>query len=199
MSYKVESDKLSVEQSLQIITDVIEEAKSRFEENGIIYIFWGILIPTACLSQFVLLKNEYYDIHLYPYFLMPVGAALTFFYFSKKQKPKSNLIFKINLYIWSMLSINMLLLSFLFGSILQNHLIPIILLLMSIGLLISGISIKSKLLILPAIFVNLSNFIAFYLSYSHQLLLISVVAIVAFFIPGVILLIYDKRKKCSKI
>ena len=81
----METDTLSPKQSLELITQVIAQARNKFEENGFIYIFWGILIAIASISQFILLKKEYYDIHWYPYLLMPMGSIYSVYYFSKKK------------------------------------------------------------------------------------------------------------------
>ena len=192
-------NKLSTEESLQIITDVIQEAKNRFEGNGISYVFWGILLTIVSLSQFILLKNQYYNIHFYPYFLMPVGTGVAWYYSSKKKKNKHNLISKIVSYSWLLIGLNTMCLGFLLGGLLKEFLIPIILLLLAVGLFVSAVSIKSSWLVCSSIFTNFSSFVAFYLEYIHQVLALSAVALIALLIPGVILLLSQKQRKCSKI
>jgi len=192
----METDKLSPEKSLELITQVITQARNKFEENGFIYMFWGILIAITSISQFVLLKNEYYSINWYPYLLMPIGAIYSSIYFSKKKrKNKQNLISKIVSALWIVLSINMMILGFLFGNNLKENLIPIILILLSIGTIVSGTSIKSKLLLYSGIFIGLSAFSAFYIEWIYQPLLMGVVSIITILIPGVILMAQHKRKE----
>ena len=192
----METDKLSPEKSLELITHVITQARNRFEENGFIYMFWGALIAVASFSQFILLKNEYYNIHHYPYLLIPIGAIYSFVYYSKKRgKSKYNLISKIIFALWIALSLNMLVLGFLFSSHLKENLIPIILILLSIGTIVSGTSIKSKLLLYSGIFIGLSAFIGFYLEWIYQPLLMGVVSIITVLIPGIILMVQHKRNE----
>ena len=191
----METQNLTPEKSLEIITQVIREAKTKFEENGFIYVFWGTLITIASISQFVLLKNEYYNINYYPYFLMPLGGIYTGYYFSKKKKNKHNQISKIMAIAWIAISLNMMFLAFIFASVLKESLTPILLVLLGIGILISGGAIKSKLLLVSGIFINISGFICFKLDWINHSLLMSIVSIIAILIPGIILMIEHKKKQ----
>lgn len=185
----METDKLSPEESLELITQTIIQARNRFEENGFIYMFWGALIGITSISQFVLLKNDYIDINWYPYLLMPLGAIYSIIYYSKKErKNKQNLINKIISVLWIVLSINMMVLGFSFADNLKENLIPIILILLSIGVIVSGVSIKSKLLLYSGIFISLSAFSGFYLEWIYQPLLMGISSIIAVLTPGAILM-----------
>ncbi len=192
----MKTEKISAEKSLELITEVIAQARKKFEENGFIFMFWGALIAIASFSQFALLKNQYYAIHWYPYFLMPLGAIYSFYYFSKKERRyKHNQISIIVSYAWFFLSINTLALGFIFGPLLKANLIPVILILLAVGTIISGISIKSRLLLISGILINFSAFAGFYLQMIYQPLLMGLIGIVAVLIPGIILMIQYKKKQ----
>ena len=191
----MELDKLSPEQSLELISQVITQARNKFEENGFIYIFWGTLIAISSISQFVLLKNGYYNINWYPHLLMPIGAIYSAIYFSKKKRKRTqNLIGKILSALWIVLSINMMILGFIFVNNLKENLIPVIIILLSIGIVVSGTSIKSKLLIYSGFFISLSAFICFYLEWTYHPLLLGIVSIIAILTPGIILMVQNKKK-----
>lgn len=191
----MKTEKLSAEKSLELITEVIAQARKKFEENGFIFMLWGVLIAIAAIGQFVLLKNEYYATNWYPYLLMPIGVLYSFYYFSKKErKSKHNQISAIVSYAWVFLSINMLVLGFLFGRILRESLIPVILILLAVGTIISGVSVRSRLLLFSGILINLSAFAGFYIPILYQPLLMGIVAIIAVFIPGIILMVQYKKK-----
>lgn len=191
----METDKLSPEKSLELITQVITQARNKFAENGFIYMFWGALIAITSISQFVLLKNEYYDINYYPYFLMPIGGIFTGYYFSKKKKNKHNQISKIVSSTWIVLSLNMLILGFLFAPALKESLTPIILILLSLGIIVSGVSIKSRLLLFSGVFINISALLCFKIDWIYHPLLMGIVSIVAILIPGIILMFQHKRNE----
>jgi len=192
----METDKFSPEKSLKLITEVITQARNKFEENGFIYMFWGILIAIASIGQFILLKNEYYEINWYPYLLMPIGAIYSAVYYSKKEgKRTRNLLSRIIYTLWIVLSINMMILGFLFANNLKGSLIPVILILLSIGTIVSGTSIKSRLLLYSGFIIGLSAFICFYIDWIYHPLLMGIVAIIAVLIPGVLLMVQHKKKE----
>jgi len=192
----MKSHQLTPEKSFEIITQIIDEARTRFMENGFIYVFWGALSAIASISQFVLLKYEYYSINYYPYFLMPLGVIFTRYYFSKKKKKsKQNQIGKILSIVWGVLSLNIMILGFLFAAELRESLVPIILVLLGIGMVISGGTVKSNLILYAGIAINISGLICFNLEWIYHPLLLGIVSIFAIFIPGVILMIKHKKEQ----
>ena len=174
---------------------MITQAKNKFEENGFIYMFWGALITIASIGQFILLKKEHYDINWYPYLLMPIGALYAGYYFSKKKrKSNHNQISKIISATWIILSLNIMILGFIFSPTLKENLIPILLILLSVGVMTSGIAIKSKMLLFSGLFINLSAFVCYNLDWIYHPLLIGIVSLVAVFTPGMLLMIQHKSK-----
>lgn len=191
----MESNKITPEKSFEIITQIINEAKLKFEENGFIYVFWGVLISIASLSQFILLKNEYYDINYYPYFLMPFGWIYTGYYFYKKKENKQNQISKMIGIAWIVITLNIMILGFVFAVVLKEHLMPFILILVGIGTIISGGSIKNKLILYSGLVINISGIFCFKLEWIYHSLLLGIVSIIALLIPGLILMIEHKKKQ----
>jgi hypothetical protein len=191
----MEKDELSPEKSFELITQIIIQARNKFTENGFIYVFWGALIAIASISQFILLKNNYYNINWYPYLLMPIGFIYSGIYFSKKKGiSKKNQISKIVSSSWIILSINMMILGFLFFPALQKNLIPVLLILLSIGIFISGVALKSRMLLFSAIFINISAFLCFKIEWIYHPLLMGIVSVVAVLIPGILLMVQHKGK-----
>ncbi|MFV0266757.1 MAG: hypothetical protein ACK5HT_06445 [Draconibacterium sp.] len=156
--------------------------------------FWGALIALTSIGQYVLFKSEFYEINWYPYLLMPVGGIYSWVYFSRKKKSSPNQISRIISCAWIVLSLNMMLLGFLFWPSLKENLIPVLLILLSIGIIISGVSVQSKILLLSGLLINVSAFICFKIEQAFQPLMMGIVAIVAVLIPGILLMIKQKRK-----
>lgn len=191
----MENQKLTPEKSFEIITQVISEAKSKFEENGFIYAFWGLLGTIASLSQFILLKNGYYNINYYPYFLMLLGAIYSAYYIYKKGRGRQNQISKLVSFSWIALTLNVFILGFLLAGILKQQLIPVILILVGIGTIVSGNAIKSKLIIYSGVIINLAGLICFRIEWIYQPLLLGIVSAIAILIPGIILMVEHKKRK----
>jgi len=199
----MESQKFTPQESLQLISQVIEEAKSRFEENGFIYVFWGILVAAVAYAQFILLQNKYYDINWYPYLLMPLGMVFTIFYYIRKGKQTnsrknqiSNMISKM----WLSLGINKMILGFAFAPVLAENLSPIILILLSIGILVSAVALKSNILFISGIFINIAGIVCFKIAWGYQPLVLGTAALVAIAIPGMIMMRnYQKKNAVASV
>ncbi len=184
------------EKSLELIAEAIAEARSKFEENGLIYLFWGLLIALATIGQFVLLKTGHQDINWYPYLLMPLGFAASGIYFSRKgRQKKPNLIETITAYSWLLLALNMLVLGFVFATVLQQFLIPVILILQGIGMFVSGSAIRNKLLTYAGVLVNISGLVALRVAWVYQPLLAGIVALIAVALPGLLLMIKHRKNR----
>ena len=66
--------------SLKIIQEIINQRKQKYEENGFFFIFWGILISVAGITQFLMYQ---FDFHFSKsgfvwLILMPLGFIFTF-------------------------------------------------------------------------------------------------------------------------
>lgn len=191
----MENQKLTPEKSFELITQVINEAKSRFEGNGFIYAFWGLLGALAAFGQFLLFKNGYNSINYYPYFIMPLGAIYTGYYFYKKGRSGQNQIGKMVSIAWIAVVLNIFILGFLLPGILKQQLIPVILILLGIGTIVSAGAIKNRLILYSGVVINFAGLACFSLEWIYQPLLLGIVSVVAILIPGIILMVEHKRRQ----
>ncbi len=191
----MEDQNLTPEKSFELINQVINAAKTRFEENGFIYAFWGLLGTVAALGQFILLKNGYYSINYYPYFVMPLGAIYTVYYYYKKGRSGQNQISRMVSISWTAVVLNIFILGFLLPVILRQQIIPIILILLGIGTIVSASAIKSKLKLYSGVIINLAGLACFRLEWIYQPLLLGIVFAIAILIPGIILMVVHKRRQ----
>ncbi len=191
----MEDQNLTPEKSFELINQVINAAKTKFEENGFIYAFWGLLGTVAALGQFILLKNGYYSINYYPYFVMPLGAIYTVYYYYKKGRSGQNQISRMVSISWTAVVLNIFILGFLLPVILRQQIIPIILILLGIGTIVSASAIKSKLKLYSGVIINLAGLACFRLEWIYQPLLLGIVFAIAILIPGIILMVVHKRRQ----
>ncbi len=182
------------EESFQLIDSVIQKAKSRFEENGIPFILWGVIIALCSYAQAYMISINMSRESWYPYLIMPfVGIGLFIYYYYKKKNSTPNPLASIYGRLWQFVGLNIMLIAFGFNGYLQNNLVPIILLLMGIATLLSGSYIKSKVLFFSGLIINTSAFISFFLSWEQQPLLMGTVSIFALLIPGILLRLNHKK------
>ncbi|MEM1328511.1 MAG: hypothetical protein AAGI23_21325 [Bacteroidota bacterium] len=190
-------DQRVAQAQLDLINEVISNTKARLEQNGGTFLFWGILLTVASAAQFVLIQMEYYSISYYPYFAALFGWIYTIRKYAvgrKTKTRKSNILGKAVQSIWIHVGINAALLGFLLAIELGDHLIPVILLVVSAGVLLSGVIIKHRYIFFAGIFCNLAAYLAFFIPYGFQPLLTSIVYFAVMVVPGY-LLIKDYRRR----
>ena len=66
--------------SLKIIQEIINQRKQKYEENGFFFIFWGILISVAGITQFLMYQFDFHfsKLGFVWLILMPLGFIFTF-------------------------------------------------------------------------------------------------------------------------
>lgn len=185
----MENENLSPQQSFDLISQVIQDARTKFEEDGVIYTMWGVLVIIASLGQYYLLTNGHQDINYYPYFLMPIGGVISAWYYRRKAsgiKPgsKAGQIGNFNQALWITCSINILIVGFGLGYKIGIFVTPMILVILSIGLTLSGSMLKSNVLLYSGIFTNIVGIVAFFMDPIYHPLVNAVVGLIAMFIPG---------------
>jgi hypothetical protein len=185
----MESKEFTPSESLSLIANVISEAKSRFKDNGFSFIFMGLSIFIASFSQFVLLKLKYYQINYYPYFIMPVAAAITFFYYKKKRNSTKsiNIIGTLFTIISAIMGINLMIAGFFFWGKFGIALIPFMLIILAIWSALTGVIIKNRVFLISGIVINIIAYLSFYVVREYHPLILSLVSLIGFVIPGIML------------
>jgi hypothetical protein len=125
---------------------------------------------------------------------MPIGWIVSWVYYSKKAPSKTNPLGRSLGFLWAIIGINILILGFFFGSFLTTSLIPIILILLGIGIFVSGGIIRVGLLIFSGIILNISGLVCFYLDSQDHPLIMGIAAILAILIPGLLLKLNSKKE-----
>ncbi len=196
LNISLKTENLSALESLEMITNVIQEARYRFEESGFTYVVWGILVAIGGIGQYTLLRVGLYEINYYPYFLMPLGGLITYLHYRKKQDfHQNNPLIRAFGYMWILLSINMSLLGFLFFPQMGVSLIPVLLVMMGIGTIVSGVSVQSTLIWGAGLLINMAGLICFKLPFQEQPLLLGIIGLLAMFLPGILLM--QKQRKAN--
>jgi hypothetical protein len=191
----MENKELTPSESLALISDIILEAKSRFQDNGFSFIFLGLCCFAASFGQFSLLKLGYNQINYYPYFIMPLAGVVTYFYYKKKRgvvRPKNQISSVLSI-LGAAIGLNVMVAGFLFWDKFGIGLIPFILILFSIWSILTGVLIKNKISIVSGVLINVIAFFAFFIEREYHPLVLSVVSLLGFVFPG-ILFNYSQKK-----
>ena len=189
----MKSKEFTPKESFELINQVINQAKSRFEENGFAFMLWGGAIALCCFGQSYLLHNGMGPQSWYPYLFLPLLSIYTMFYNSRKHSSQHNPLNRISSRLWIFTGFNILIIAFGFNGFLQSNLVPIILILWGIATSVTGSFIRSKLLLFSGVILNLSAYAAFFIPWKQHPLLTGFVSLIAFLVPGILL--YFKHKQ----
>lgn len=190
LNYKVMEKELSPEQSLQLISRMISEVKSDYREKGFLYLLWGWLVLGAGLIHYVLLLTNLVQAKFawfsWPLFML-TGGVITFIHKWKQGnsgKPASY----VTRHMWSLyLAFVVTLIVSLVAAGNFEVSYPFIMLLYGMTSFAAGFGLKFKPLWIGGILSWLIGAIAFQLPFETQLLLLCLVVVISYLIPGYIL------------
>ncbi len=180
---------LTPEESLRLITQTIDETKEKFKESGHIFVFWGILIFTVTLTQFIFIQTGLKNYTGWPCFLYPLGGFYMYAFFRKRDirnnTPKTVVGSMITI-LGAVLGVNFMILGFFFYDRLGDALFPFYLIVMAFWIILIGTSIKFKPIVICGFIVNIIGFVALFFEWQYQLLFMSLAAVIGFIIPGLL-------------
>jgi uncharacterized membrane protein YfcA len=178
-----ETEKLSPQQSLDLIQAMINETKGNVRDNSFYYLFWGWVLIVAHVGSFTLSKIEFE----YPFavWLIVIPAwIISFVYGSRqrnKQKRTTTHLERVNITLWVSFGVLAVVIPF-FGSFINYQINPMILLVGSMATLASGVILKFK----PFIFF-VFGLSCFFFSNEHQSLLSALAIALGYLVPGYLL------------
>lgn len=175
------------QESFQIIKEMIENEKVRFNENGFVYLFWGWLAILAATLQYILMYFDF-ERNYYAWFLMLLGGVfMVFYYRNKTERVSMPLTGRVLSYAWIVIGLNIFIFAFLFPITAGKVLLFFILSMIGVGTVISGALIRFSWLIYGGIICNILAFITLMVGYSYWNLISILAIIFADLIPGYML------------
>lgn len=192
----MENSTLTPEQSLLLITRTIEETKERFRENGHILVFWGIMMLIVIGSQLILSLMELYKFTMYPVFLYPLSGVYMIYIWrnAKKKNLPRTIIGNILGNIGWIIGMNLMVMGFLFSSQLGDALAPVFIILLSLLVIISGLTIKYRPLIIGGALMNIIGLATFFLARDYHGFSMMLGAVVGLIVPGILLNIARRKE-----
>lgn len=176
-------------ESMVLIASMINKAKNRFSENGLLYLWWGWIVFACCIIQFIALyffnENAWYV-----WLSTWVMAIIQIFIIKKKRKTQKVNTYteEINGFVWLAFFICLMLSLFIVSySGNQKLIYPILLVLYGMPIFLSGVILKFKPLISGSICCWVFSVLALFILPEFQLLLVAVAVVLAWIIPGYLL------------
>jgi uncharacterized membrane protein len=183
-----EEKMMTGEESLKIITEMINKTKVNIRQGSFHLLFWGWLITVCSLSEWLIIKLTSYPHPYYVWILVIPGAIVSMIYGSVNgRKAKVNTYADI-LYMWTWIG-------FLFSAIVlfivqaksMETVTPYILLLAGFPTFLSGFIIKFRPLIIGGICFWIVSLLVHFASPSLAPLGTPVAMLIGYLIPGYML------------
>ena len=182
---------MSHEESLQLITKMINSSKDNLKNNSVFFLLWGWLVLSASIIHFVLIQIPYRYAWL-PWPVMMVAGAIASVVIGIRIGKKTKVITyfdKMLIYLWYGFFVIVLIIVVLgnLGKLNWQEIQGIIMLLYGLGTFVSGGVLKFKPLIIGGILSWILAIAAFFVAYQYVLLLVAVSIIIAYLVPGYML------------
>ena len=186
-----DSENLSAQQSLDIITSMIDQAKGNVQRNSFYFLLWGWVVVLANLGMFTLSILHYK--HPYIVWVITIPAWLYTLYHSFKSstdKTATSHFDRISAALWICYAICIFTLV-VFGYKINYQLNAVILIVSAIPTFVSGVLLKFRPLMLGGVAFWIFGIVNFLVSNEIQPLIGAVAIFCGYLVPGYLL----KNKK----
>ncbi|RLD65244.1 MAG: hypothetical protein DRI95_09140 [Bacteroidetes bacterium] len=181
----------SEQDSLKLISEMLENTKARFNENGFFYLLWGWLVLIASLLHFTLLYTDFQHPYIgWPVIMMGGGIVSGIAGYRKGKDAKvSTFIDRSMIFLWIGFVISLLILFaiVIIGHIKWHLLSILIIALYGLPTFVSGGILKFKPLIYGALACWVLAIISLFVQEEYVILLSAISVIFAYLIPGYML------------
>ncbi len=192
----MESQKLTNEQSLALIGEMIQQTKQNLSKGGSFYfLLWGWVIAIANIGHYLI---DYFDWYHAPYimWLLTIPAFIATIVYSVRSKREALITTHLDrsyYSIWIGISVTIFILIAFMPVLEYNH-NPVILCLAAIGTLQSGFMIRFRPLIIGSGLLFAGAIIGFIMGGLDQYLIAGISVIVGYLIPGYMLRKFEKSE-----
>lgn len=184
---EAENTNLTPQQSLDLITRMIDQAKGNIQRNAFYFLFWGWVVALANLGMYVLAKLDYQ--HPYAIWLITIPAWVYTMVTSLRNKGNRSLathLDRISSSMWLAFGVCIFTLVA-FGSSINYQLGPVILLIAAIPTFASGVIMKFKPLMIGGVLFWVCSIVSFLVGRDLQPLVGALAIGAGYLVPGYML------------
>ena len=178
---------MTAEQSLALITDMIDQAKGKVQRNAFYFLLWGWVVLIANIGMFLLIKLQYP--HPYIVWLITIPAWGYTMYTAitrSKEKVTATHLDRISSSLWISFGICVATLVS-FGFRINFQINPVVLLFCSIPTFMSGVILRFKPLMFGGVMFWLFAIVSFIFGNEYQFLSGAGAIAFGYLIPGYLL------------
>jgi hypothetical protein len=195
---ETEEKELSPQESLSLISSMINKTKDVVADNSFYFLFWGWLVFVCCITSFVLKMYVHYPGHAMVWLLMPIGGVLSGIYSARQAKTVRTKTFVDDAlsHLWIALAIAFLLMILI--NILSRNgwetAFTYYILLYAIGTFVTGRLLKFKPLVIGALINFVLAVISVKFDADYKLLIGALAILTSYIIPGHLLRMRYKKQ-----
>lgn len=186
---KTKHDNLNPQESLELITSMINQAKGNIGRSSFYFLLWGWVIALCNFGMYVIFKFTSFP-HNAPYIWLLVVPAwiITLIHANKQQKQRgaTTHLDEINKWLWITMAISILPVWF-FGAKLNWMINAIVMMPIGSATFLSGIIIRFRPLILGGITFWFAGIACYLVTPSEQILIGGLAVMLGYLIPGYML------------
>ncbi len=186
--------------SLQLIQSVIELRRRKYEENGLMLLFWGALVTIAGVGQFIMIKMGKGNLSGWIWVLTMIPGFI-FTFVSKIRdninKVKSSQTPDYLGWVWAFAGILAMLNGLVFGGYFGKGVTLMVFTPLLLVGLVSAINIKNSLWIISSLSGTVIAYVSIFVPFMYHSLMSALIICVICVIPG--LNLYIKHKKNSNV
>jgi hypothetical protein len=174
------------QEALMVIRGMIAQAKTGLKGQSYMFLLWGWLVFLAALSQYGLMKWGNADYEGYPWLVMLVIGIPGSIYYGirgRKHGQPGTYINTFMKYLWTAFGVSLFIVLFFTGKM-QLFTYPMLMVLYGIGTFVTGGALNFRPLVLGGIACWVLAFVAFYVPFDVQLLLLALSILLSYIIPG---------------
>jgi hypothetical protein len=187
----------SPEESLRVISSMIESTKNSLMDSSHYYLLWGWAVMLASIGQYVLKSIIHYPQPYLVWLIIPVVLIIHVFLIvrDRKREKVNTFINEAGTYLWTALGFAFFSTAFLFTKIGSEYCYPFYIVLYGIGTYVSGRLIKFKPLFIGGIICFFLAIICAYLDLDSQVFVLALAILVSYLIPGYLLRAKFKKQQ----
>lgn len=187
----MQEEKLSPEQSLQVIDSMINRARDTFSENGHLYLLWGWVILFCSLGHFFMEQVLHYDKPWLIWMLTWVAIIYQGFYIARRNRKRRVRTYTDDIikYVWLVFAICTFLIVFLDAQRTENSNQVNLAFVVMYGMptFLSGIILRFRPLLIGATACWALALLSLLVPPAYYMLLVAAAMITAWIIPGYLL------------
>jgi len=182
------NENLSAQQSFDLITSMIRQAKGNIQKSGFFFLLWGWTIVIANLGVYFMLEFTDFK-NPFLIFSITIPAAVISMIYGMKQGKKitaPTVLDSIHKWLWIGFGINCFILA-VFGGKTNWQINPVIITMCAVPTFISGIMLKFKPLVIGGLLFWVFGIICFIVEPQTQFLVAALAVTVGYLVPGYML------------